>query len=351
MSTTRRTLITIGSFALGVIVMSLFLHQREVSIGTQKNAASIVSSCSKANDKDACLIQSFETYAKNFGTKTTLAEVHHAIITDPSLGGTCHNIMHHIGHVALLELGSFKAAYDVGNYDCGNGYFHGVVEEAFKDKEDDAFSPAHLSRFCDSVKAEATTTKDYALLNCVHGLGHALVYKYEGNLAASLPSCTNFKHDNERTQCLAGAFMENMIERLPNKDQSDPKQNPSLTCSSVAGDLYRCWAALAGFALSSETGNTNEAVLFCRSFDSSLYRDACGEGIGKAVRVGRESALTAQVQYCKTHTQEFAPFCTRGANAAASEFDSPFYSEAFGMLAWPSATGTDLLIGSIKKLE
>lgn len=356
MSPTRRTLIAIGSFAVGAIVVTSFLRflippSLTVPPEGKESRAQAVDTCKETSDKDSCVIRSYETYAKQFGTKAALEEVHRAIKLDPTLGGVCHNVMHHIGHVALLEFGSFKAAYDEGNYDCGNGYFHGVVEEVFRDEGEEEFSPARLASFCDAVKAEATTTKDYALLNCVHGLGHVLVYKYDGELRSALPSCMSLKEDRERTECIAGAFMENMIERLPLSEQSDPKKNPSLTCSSASGDLYRCWSGLAGFVLALKLGDTSEATSFCRGFDSPLYREACGEGIGKAVGIGREGDTAAQTAYCSLHVGEFASFCMRGADASALPERSPFYSPAFGLLEWPDATGTDPLIGGVEPMK
>lgn len=353
-----RVIIVIASVIVSAVAVYFLqpspFHSAQIAkpANSRTEAKQSIARCTIHEDRESCMNNAYESYARNFGTKEALALIHDTIQKDPSFGGTCHNIMHQVGHVAVAEFGTFKEAYLHGNYDCGNGYYHGVVEEAMHGEEDSAFTPNRIRHFCDSVASPTTTAKDYAALNCAHGLGHALVYKAEGSLAAALPSCLYIEKELERGECVAGAFMENMIERLPTALQSDPIQNPSLTCSSIGGDVYRCWAALAGYVIAAQQHGTKEAVAFCLSFDSFIYRDACGEGIGKAVRIGREENKRASQIYCEAHTGVLSAACVQGSSrAGVTSSDSPLYSEAFGLLAWPSATATDPLIGKINMLQ
>jgi hypothetical protein len=309
-----------------------------------------IAECDHDPDKDLCVESTYESFARTAGVSAALSFVHESIQGDATIGGGCHNIMHRIGHVAVEEYGSFREAYAHGNYDCGNGYFHGVVEEAMGAGGEEAFSPSNIAHFCDVVSSTTAKGKDYARLNCVHGLGHALLYRNEGDLPTTLPECLSLRVDIERGECIAGAFMENMIERLPVNDQSDPEKNPSLTCSSSLVDVYRCWIALAAFVMS-EGRNTGSAVAFCRSLSEPQYQEACGEGIGKSLGSGEGSWSENARRYCDMYAIELREPCIRGIMATSASTTSPFYSSAFGLMRWPIETTTDPLIGGAGRVE
>ena len=295
-------------------------------------------------------VDTYEEYAQKNGTKAALALIHATIAKDPVFDGTCHDIMHHVAHVAVTEYGSFQSAYAHGTYDCGNGYFHGVVEEVLRQSGVEGFTPSAIGHFCDDVPVLASATRAFAVLNCVHGLGHALVYDHSGSLAAALPLCVEIKGDDLRSECTAGAFMENMIERLLQREQSDPGKNPSLTCASVAGDAHLCWVALAALAIAAEEHELLSAVAFCARFDSALFRAACGEGLGKAVAIARAGAVVSDSSYCERYAAPFVGECIRGASPYRGS-SSPLYSPAFQLLPWPSATGSDPLLGDVEMLR
>ncbi len=318
----------------------------------EKNVVTRLRACREKADEEVCLQNSYESYAKQFGTVAALQLIRNETISNPTFAGTCHSVMHKIGHVAVGEYGSFQEAYAHGNYDCGNGYFHGVVEEVFRGKSDDSLTPAQIHCFCESVATTTLNTKDYAKLNCVHGLGHALVYKYEGKLSDALPLCTNLLGEQYIGECVAGAFMENMIERLSLKEQSDPLINPSLTCSSFLGDVYRCWLTLASFAIAQENHSLAPALLFCENFTDVHYRAVCGEGLGKAVVIGREGDTVAATLYCKTHAGKLAEYCMKAQSyTAQNASSSAVYSSAFGILKWPISSGRDVLLGEVRMIE
>ncbi len=310
-----------------------------------------IAECDQDPDKDLCVESAYESYARTAGVSAALSFVHESIQGDATIGGGCHNVMHRIGHVALEEYGSFREAYAHGNYNCGNGYFHGVVEEAMESGGEGAFTPERVAHFCDMVASTTVRGKDYAKLNCVHGLGHALLYRNEGDLPTTLPECLSLGKDIERGECIAGAFMENMIERLPVSDQGDPEKNPLLTCSSSSDDIYRCWVALAAFVIAAQQHGVSAALPFCDKLSESKYRDACGEGIGRAVFLGNKEDPNVSRRYCLAHTDGFVASCARGVNATSTATTSPFYSAAFGMLRWPVGIGTDPLIGNVRSME
>jgi hypothetical protein len=352
MSSRRALLALIICFTL--LVSSVLLYRAfvgESAEGQRQNIRTQLSRCAAAPDPDACRVGLFESFAKREGVAAALSLIHEMIAETPAFGGTCHDIIHHVGHVAVREYGSFEAAYTRGNYDCGNGYFHGVVEEVLRAKGDDTFTPENVAHFCDDAPVPATNTKAFAALNCVHGLGHALVFRSGGSLVPALPSCANIKGDEFKAECAAGAFMENMTGRLSAREQGEPDKNPSLTCASIAGDTHRCWVALASFTIALLEHGLGDAVTFCSSFGSPAYRVACGNGLGKAVSVGREDRAASE-EYCRAHSAQFVSDCVNGAVVEEGGAErSPLYSPAFKLLSWPQSTGTDPLIGNVEMLR
>jgi hypothetical protein len=85
---------------------------------------------------------------------------------------------------------------------CGNGYFHGVIEEVARD----AKTPHQLAKILAPICADGRIrTKG----NCYHGVGHAAMIQTEYKTSEALSVCEQVASSvRDKFICNAGAFME-----------------------------------------------------------------------------------------------------------------------------------------------
>ena len=121
--------------------------------------------------------------------------------SDDRLLRSCHYLVHEIGHRAYQKYGSFPEAMQYQNEMCNSGYMHGVIEIHFENAE--------------SITRELRTVcNSYPLISferweCVHGVGHGVMYFTLNNLPESLSLCEKYTTEFEQQTCANGVFMEN----------------------------------------------------------------------------------------------------------------------------------------------
>ena len=224
-----------------------------------------------SRSRQKCLEETYEHYAHRLGVDKTLRILRLQISDEPLFAGVCHGVMHHIAHVATHEFKNFGSAMYHGTTLCQNGYYHGVVEEYLRNENVDTLTADDLRNFCvTSLKATSTATD---ILNCVHGVGHALMYMTRNDLPKSLLRCGDILRDDMRIQCLTGAFMqESFIATSTDKSALDKQ---ILGCSQSNGDQGVCWISLSARVVCKNTTNTMVVDQFCATFENIINRDAC----------------------------------------------------------------------------
>lgn len=221
--------------------------------------------------REICLEGQYKHYVSSVGVDSTLRLLQLHISNEPRFEGECHQVMHRVAHAAVHEFKNFGVAIYHGTPSCQNGYYHGVVEEFLRNENVDALTPAQLRNFCNSTLATTSTATD--VLNCVHGLGHALMYMTRNDLPKSLMRCGDMQEDNMRSQCLTGVFMqESFIATSTNKSDLDKK---ILECTQVSGFQDVCWIILAAKEIHNKTSSTNTLDQFCATFENLSDRNAC----------------------------------------------------------------------------
>ena len=224
--------------------------------------------------RQACLENYYEYYATTHGVAGALALLNEQIIHDPLFDGACHATMHRIAHVAVHQYGTFGEAFLHGNTQCQNGYYHGVVEEFLRNENLDTLSAADIRDFCDQTAH--TSSSSSAALNCVHGIGHALVYMTHDDLPRSLARCGDFLDDHLRSQCATGAFMQHtFIHTSGSTSLETLNSDPSFRCIQMTGDQDECWITLSAIVINKYGNNTSAALQFCHSLAGSAYRAKC----------------------------------------------------------------------------
>ena len=198
----------------------------------------------KGKDQKLCL----KNTAEESALKIELADSFSVISENeskPDIFSLCHEFLHYLGREKYARGGDISSALANGNPVCFSGYYHGVLEEYMIEKK---FYPGgenfeklsvEIKNICTGVSKQ---TKDYN--ECLHGLGHALMFAFENELPEALKYCDFLETQNDQGWCYSGAFMENSNSSTntdhPSKyvDEKDPNFPCSILDKKYSGTCY-----------------------------------------------------------------------------------------------------------------
>jgi cytochrome c553 len=236
-------------------------------------------------DEDfTCLEQAFGNIAYYEGPKQALARFEQRIRDPGPVEADCHRIAHSIGAAALVHFeGEVGQAFAAGSAACWSGYYHGVIERAFVDVEEDEIA-AESRRMCSDPALRSGPS--FTLYQCVHGLGHGLMIYTSYDLPKSLATCDRLEGSWDQTSCTGGVFMENLSSSYDVQSEWLRDDDLLYPCTTVAErhKLY-CYLMVTSrilpavgfdFAETSKLCRTSEADWVTTCFQS-LGRDASGQ--------------------------------------------------------------------------
>ena len=231
----------------------------------------------------ACFEQAYGNLAYYEGPQVALERFEQAIAKPGAVEGNCHRIAHSIGAASLEHFkGKVGPAFAGGTAACWSGYYHGVVERALVNVEDDEL-PAATRAMCDDPDLRSGPT--FTLYQCVHGLGHGLMIYTGYDMPRSLKTCDALAEAWDQTSCTGGVFMENLSSSYGVKSKWLRDDDPIYPCNTVAErhKIY-CYLMVTSrilptvgydFAKASKICRTSEKAWIATCFES-LGRDASG---------------------------------------------------------------------------
>ena len=238
-----------------------------------------------------CLEQAFGNLAYEEGPKPALDEFDRRIAADPEIERNCHRIAHMMGAAALVRYeGRVGRAFAEGSASCWSGYYHGILERAFRDVEPDDLTATARS-LCGDADVRRTAFIAY---QCVHGLGHGLMIYTGYDLPKSLETCDGLATAWDQTSCTGGVFMENLSSSYGITSKWLRDDDPLYPCTVVAErhKLY-CYLMVTSRILPLEGWDYAKAAEWCRKAEDnwvatcfqSLGRDASGQTRGAVAEI------------------------------------------------------------------
>lgn len=258
------------------------------------------------------------------GPRAVLSELDRLQEERPVFRAFCHNMAHVLGRFWIARGGTVADGFREGSNVCHSGFFHGMVERVFRGDEVLADDPIHLSpeelrtRMSAICTLEALQTSSWNIqFQCLHGLGHAVVFSLGYHLPLALEICDALPSEWERSSCYGAAFMEN-ITGVERERRMLRAGDPHYPCSIVAPQ-YRdsCYGMQTSWML--EDGMTWEAIRSaCRSAGTS--RLSCFKSYGRDLspRVRRDGPTTF-VPFCTELPPDERSSCIRGAVYALAD--------------------------------
>jgi hypothetical protein len=216
----------------------------------------------------------------------------------------CHPLAHAIGRWNFRQADrNVSDAFAACDRTCFSGCFHGSMEPLFftdeelaAGLEDEHATVERMRTVVQTACQPSTMThpSPEAILQCVHGAGHAILHGLDYRIPEALSVCDELDSAADRETCYSAVFMENITAAEPERRTFD-RDDPHYPCRDLA-PVYQssCYYMQSSFLM--EFGYTPEAIIdFCRT---TPVLASCLEGYGReiasAVRYG-EPAHTVRI--------------------------------------------------------
>ena len=242
----------------------------------------------------------YENYYSNItqknGVDYAFAKLKKDYDLHPDIKSDCHQITHAIGRAAAEKYIDVGQAFQHGDSFCWSGYYHGVMEGLLIKVKTTNMS-GKINFICSNISGKEKYSFDY--YNCVHGLGHGVMYTNENELFQSLKICDDLDGWWEQNSCYGGVFMENVI--------SDDKyhftkylkiDDPFYPCNKVE-EKYKgtCYLMQTSHMLDLKDWNFEKVFQLCSQVEAD-FQDTCYQSLGRDASGYTESDVEKTKRIC-----------------------------------------------------
>ncbi|HEX2021099.1 MAG TPA: hypothetical protein VHH36_00175, partial [Candidatus Thermoplasmatota archaeon] len=236
-------------------------------------------------DQMGCFEPYFTAAAGAGRTKDVLGELH--ALFEAGRVDDCHMLAHHFGHLAFPVHANLTVAMRAGDARCNGGYYHGSVEAALAPGGGGAHQHHHGAQAANATAPDVAglcaplrADPGVVYLECVHGMGHGLMYLHGHNVTRSLPGCDGFAKPVERGYCQDGVFMENVLQHDALDDEAYAAKLPTV-CDGLAlrsSLMTMCYRNIGEVATMHFRHDLARAEAICAKLATASARSACVDG-------------------------------------------------------------------------
>ncbi|MBI4224988.1 MAG: hypothetical protein HY617_01525 [Candidatus Sungbacteria bacterium] len=228
-----------------------------------------------------CYDALFHVFLKTRTTADALKIVAHYEETDAQLRYACHPVVHAIGRETFAKTRTVHDSFAACDQTCHSGCYHGAMERFIRGDQAENGGAKHITEkelASKTVTACPANQPSRFRFQCLHGLGHALLFSLEYNLTKTLQTCDKLGTAWDRSSCWGGAFMENLFPADPaNSDISATDYH--YPCSKL-GEQYKTDCYVMQTTRMSAMG-LDAAGLFDECRKAGAYALACIQSIGR----------------------------------------------------------------------
>ena len=290
----------IFGWLLIVAANSAAFAQQSTPSASSLPAAQAIKSCLNNIRGAECLDQLFGEALKQHSTLELMQLIQRLENEDPEIRRDCHPVVHAIGRETYRIKGNIHDSFAACDQTCHSGCYHGSVERFLRGEKLYAEVGRHPSTA--ELKQKAALACDPKLpvrlrFQCLHGLGHALMFFSRYQLLPSLQACDALPEDWSRSSCYGGVFMENVFNATPESRDLSPIDY-HYPCNKLAHQ-YRSECYVMQTSRMTELGLATERI-FEECDRAGEYRGQCmlsvGRDLSNDVRLGnsRETAQKCQ---------------------------------------------------------
>ena len=247
-----------------------------------------------------CLDRLFRETLTTHSTLDALDLVQRYEAEDPEFRRDCHPIVHAIGRETYRVKGTIHDSFSACDQTCHSGCYHGSVERFLRGENIYAEVERHPSAAEIKQKAAIACDPKIAMrlrFQCLHGLGHALLFFSRYQLGQSLEACDVLPEAWSRSSCYGGVFMENVFNATPETRDLSPTDY-HYPCNNLDAK-YRGECYVMQTSRMTEMGLSIERIIQeCEK--AGEFRDQCTVSVGRDlsnfVRTGQSRATAQNVR-------------------------------------------------------
>jgi hypothetical protein len=259
-----------------------------------------------------CLDQLFRQTLKNHSTVEALGQIARLEAEDLELRRDCHPVVHAIGRETYRIKGNIHDSFLACDQTCHSGCYHGSVERFLRGEEIYAQIDQHPSTA--ELKQKTAIACDPNVpyrfrFQCLHGLGHALLFFSRYQLAQSLEICDSLAEEWSRNSCYGGVFMENVFNATPETRDLSPTDY-HYPCDKLA-TKYRGECYVMQTSRMTEMGLGTEAI-FKECEKAGEFGEQCMLSIGRDLSNDVRFGDAATAQKCELVNGAGRRACIRG---------------------------------------
>lgn len=282
---------------------------------------SMLKDCLAGSVSGQCLDALFREFLKTHSAMEALALIQRYEAEDTGLRLACHPVVHAVGRETFRLRGTIQDSFQACDQTCHSGCYHGAMERFIRGAGvSEVEEAAHIS--LEELRAKAAGACDLNQptrfrFQCLHGLGHALLFFSDYRLRDALSGCDAISDAWGRSSCYGGLFMENVFAASPEKrDLSSTDYH--YPCSALES-RYQSDCYMMQTTRMSEMGLATEG-LFAECRRAGAHSLICIQSIGRDlsndVRVGDPRLVS---QKCELGSGSEREACTRGVAYALAD--------------------------------
>ena len=268
-------------FSLIILGWLFSLNHKSIQVSYEQAdsfISSSIKSCYEVGGSTQCLASAASDFTSQFPLELIL-KVFAENEYKPDFFAMCHGTLHFIGREVYKINGSVAKALPQCTSVCFEACSHGVLEGYFQTN-----NLSSIEKICGKKE---NFEKPELYNQCLHGLGHGLMFITEADLPKSLKYCDSLNTQQDRDQCYGGVFMENSTS-------STNKEHPSrylkaedswYPCNILEDRYLRMCYILQGFYVAQSLQYDTLAVIESCAGVPKKYQPSCFSAIGQ-VKVG-----------------------------------------------------------------
>jgi hypothetical protein len=248
----------------------------------------------------------------------------------------CHSEGHDLGKVVFARTRDIGKSLLLCTNRCHSGCMHGVLMEAFAGAGQSSHGH-HLDlvalqpRMKDLCSANEAMAAWHSLGNCAHGVGHAMTFLADYDIAEAVKACAGFDDPAKEYYCATGAYMEYVVER----DREDTKSKSLLyPCDTLdyPAACARYKMRFVAHRYYRAQKNLEELVQVCEKL-TGKFRLGCFHGLGSAHEQAISHGKVSIKDVCQHGTEDDQFMCIEGAMESLARFNDKRASRVCAALA------------------
>ncbi len=194
---------------IGLVALVFILPERE-DVNAESYILSKMADCTyNQNYSSSC----YSKISDDFTARFSLREILDTFQKNEKLTeifSHCHEVTHYLSRNEYEKVGNIPDVYAECTEACHGGCYHGALESHFMKKGIPLYSDDSV--ILNEVRDVCETPQEHSYQRiydeCVHGIGHAMMFITNGDLPYSLKLCDGLNSIKDREGCYSGVFME-----------------------------------------------------------------------------------------------------------------------------------------------